>query len=346
MHVRLILTTLALSLLAFTGCGPQKPVLHLYTWADYIDPELLRAFEKANDCRVKVDTFDSNETMYAKMQAGSDSYDLAFPSSYQIVLMKQQNMVQKLDKSKLPNVAAQFDTSYGKMILNPEMDYSIPYAITFTGIAYRKDKLATPPTSWTIFDKAELKGRMALLNDHRETIGAALKFLGFSFNSVNPAELEKAKDVVLRWKKNIAKFDNEQYKTAIASGEFSVAQGYNGDIAQTMAEDPEKIGFIYPSEGFSNACDEMVIPKNAANPELAHAFINFIYDPDNAAQNIAYICTVMPNKGGIAKLPKEIHENPAIIPPASVLSKSEVIRELGEHNKLYTATWDTIKATE
>jgi len=255
MHVRLILTTLALSLLAFTGCGPQKPVLHLYTWADYIDPELLRAFEKANDCRVKVDTFDSNETMYAKMQAGSDSYDLAFPSSYQIVLMKQQNMVQKLDKSKLPNVAAQFDTSYGKMILNPEMDYSIPYAITFTGIAYRKDKLATPPTSWTIFDKAELKGRMALLNDHRETIGAALKFLGFSFNSVNPAELEKAKDVVLRWKKNIAKFDNEQYKTAIASGEFSVPRATTATSPRPWPKIPRK-------------SDLSIHPKASATPAM------------------------------------------------------------------------------
>jgi len=342
-----LLAMLALAAATLTGCGPKKPTLHLYTWSDYLDPELVTAFEEANGCRVKVDTFDSNETMYAKVQAGSGGYDIIFPSSYQVSLMAQNNMLQPLDKSLLPNVVANFDPSYTRVILNPEMTYNVPYAVTFTGIAYRKDKTAgITVDSWTSFDNPAFKGRSSLLNDFRETMGAALKSLGYSLNSTQPEELQKACDVVLRWKKNIAKFDNEQYKTGIASGEFVLGHGYSGDIAQVMLEDPENIGFAFPKEGFTAACDEMVIPKTAKELALAHAFINFLYDPDNACRNIQYICAPMPNSKGIAKLPQAYRNNPAILPPAEILAKAEVLKDLGASNALYSKVWDTIKATE
>ena len=342
-----LFATLAIAAAVLTGCGPKKPTLHLYTWSDYIDPELVTAFEKDNGCRVKIDTFDSNETMYAKVQAGSGGYDIIFPSSYQIGLLVQRNMLQPLDKSQLPNVTANFEASYKSVILNPEMTFNVPYAVTFTGIAYRKDKTGdTPIDSWICLDTPAFKGRISLLNDFRETIGAALKSLGFSLNSTNPDELQKACDVVQRWKKNIAKFDNEQYKTGIASGEFVLGHGYSGDIAQVMLEDPANIGFAFPKEGFTAACDEMVIPKTAKEVALAHAFINFLYDADNACKNIQYICAPMPNTPAIAKLPQAYRDNPAILPPPEVLAKAEVLKDLGAANALYSKVWDTIKASE
>jgi spermidine/putrescine transport system substrate-binding protein len=347
MKPKLLSATFCLAaLIALTGCGPKRPTLHLYTWSDYLDPELVAVFEEANQCRVKVDTFDSNETMYAKMLAGSGRYDVIFPSSYQVSLMAQRGMLQPLDKSKLPNVAANFDATYAGVILNPEMTYNVPYAITFTGLAYRKDKVGAAAISWASIDDPAYKGRISLLNDFRETIGAALKSLGYSLNTTSPDELQKACEVVLRWKKNIAKFDNEQYKTGIASGEFVLGHGYSGDVAQVMLEDPQNIGFAFPKEGFTAACDEMVIPKDAREVALAHTFINFLYDPDNAATNIQYICAVMPNKAALAKLPEAYRNNPAIIPPAEILGQAEVLKDLGEANALYSKVWDTIKATE
>jgi spermidine/putrescine transport system substrate-binding protein len=337
---------ITLAVAALTGCGPRKPTLHLYTWSDYLDPELVTKFEKENNCRVKIDTFDSNETMYAKMQAGSSGYDIIFPSSYQISLMAHNNMLQPLDKSKIPNVAAHFADLYKSVILNPEMAYNVPYAITFTGIAYRKDKVGNAQISWSIFDDPSFKGRSSLLNDFRETIGAGLKSLGYSLNSTNAVELQNASEVVIRWKKNIAKFDNEQYKTGIASGEFVLGHGYSGDVAQLMLEDPVNIGFAFPKEGFTAACDEMVIPKTATQVGLAHAFINFMYDPDNACKNIQFICAVMPNTEAIAKLPEKYRNNPAVLPPKDVLSRAEVLKDLGAANALYSKVWDTIKATE
>ena len=343
---RLAAALLAFSL-ALAGCGPKRPVLHLYTWSDYIDPDLVTAFEKAHGCRVKIDTFDSNETMYAKVQAGSGGYDIIFPSSYQVSLMAQGDMLQTLDKSLLPNVAAHFDPAYSGVIVTPEMTYNVPYAVTFTGLAYRKDKTGdTPIDTWASIDNPTFKGRIALLNDFRETLGAALKSLGYSLNSTNPDELQQAANVVLRWKKNIAKFDNEQYKTGIASGEFILGHGYSGDIAQVMLDDPANIGFAFPKEGFTAACDEMVIPKTARQTALAHAFINFLYDPENASRNIQYICAPMPNTEGIAKLPPEYRANPAILPPAEILARAEVLKDLGAANALYSKAWDRIKASE
>lgn len=343
----ILLAAAALAAAALSGCAPKRPTLHLYTWSDYIDPALVRRFEKEQGCRVKIDIFDSNESMYAKIQAGSGGYDIIFPSSYQVALMAQNKMIRPIDKSRLPNVAKHFDPSFNTLLLDPSLSYNIPYAITFTGLAYRKDKTAgIPVDSWACLDTPALKGRISLLNDMRETIGAALKFLGFSLNTGDPAQLKQAGDLVLKWKKNIAKFDNEQYKTGVASGEFIIGHGYSGDTAQVIQDDPEKIGFSLPREGFSACCDEMVIPAGARRPDLAYAFINFLYDPEVAAANIQYICAVMPNRDAIARLPPEYRANPCIIPSPEGLKNAEVIRDLGPTNTLYIQTWDIIKGAE
>ena len=159
MNTSRLIALLGLSAALFAGCGPKRPTLHLYTWSDYLDPELVAAFEQAHGCRVKVDTFDSNETMYAKVLAGSGGYDVIFPSSYQISLMAQNNMLRPLDKAKLPNVTANFDPAYAGVILNPEMTYNVPYAVTFTGLAYRKDKTGGAAVdSWASLDNQPAAG--------------------------------------------------------------------------------------------------------------------------------------------------------------------------------------------
>ena len=269
------------------GCSRETPTLHVYTWADYVKPELVTAFEKANECRVVIDTFDSNEAMYAKLKAGATGYDLVFPSSYMARIMWRQGMLQPLNRSELPNLA-NVDPDYLKIALDKEMRYSAPYMLTITGIAHLKSRTPDLPPTWAVFDRADLKGRMTMLNDMRETIGAALKFLGYSLNTTNEQQLAQARDIVIRWKKNLAKFENEQYKTGLASAEFLVVHGYSGDILQVQAENPD-IEFLVPREGTSIACDDMVIPKAAANASLAHRFINFMHDPQVAAENTEFI---------------------------------------------------------
>ncbi|MCB1092075.1 MAG: spermidine/putrescine ABC transporter substrate-binding protein, partial [Verrucomicrobiae bacterium] len=193
-------------------------------------------------------------------------------------------------------------------------------------------------------DRADLKGRMTLLNDMRETIGAALKFLGYSLNTTNEAELEKARDVVIGWKKNIAKFESDQYDAGIASGEFLLVHGYTGDLFQAQEEN-ENVSIVIPEEGTSIACDDLVIPKDAPNPDLAHAFINFVCDPAVAAENVGFIYYLAPNKDAYPLLDQEIREDPAIFIDRAVLGKSEMIDDLGEEgNAKYIKIWDEIKA--
>jgi spermidine/putrescine transport system substrate-binding protein len=326
------------------GCKRAQPVLHIYNWADYVKPELVQRFEQENACKVVIDTFDSNEAMYAKLKAGASGYDLIFPSSYMVKLMFNQGMLQPINRNLVPNLV-NIDSDYLKIAMDRDMHHSVPYMLTNTGIAYLKDKTPDFKASWSMFDRVDLKGRMTMLNDMRETIGAALKSLGFSLNTLDERELEAARDVVIRWKKNLAKFENEQYKTGLASGEFLLVHGYSGDILQVQAEN-ENIAFAVPEEGTSIACDDVVIPKGAENVELAHKFINFLHDPNVAAENTEFISYLCPNRASYQFLDQEILNNPAIFLKPEIRDRSEVIDDLGENNVKYTKIWDEIKAAE
>ncbi len=339
-------TGLPVLLLALAaGCGQREtPTLHVYTWSDYIKPELVQRFEQEQKCKVVIDTYDSNESMYAKLKAGASGYDLVTPSSYQVAIMAQQGMLQDLDHALLPNLA-NVDREYLAVAIDSGMVHSVPYMLTNTGIAYLKSKVKDPQPTWAMFDRADLKGRMTMLNDMRETIGAALKFLGYSLNTTDSLQLEQAKDVVIRWKRNLAKFENEQYKSGLASGEFILSHGYSGDILQARAENPD-IAFLAPAEGLSISCDDLVILKDAKQVKLAHAFIDFLHDGAVAAENSEFISYLCPNTAAYAKLPVEFMNDPAVRLAPEVRARSEVIRDLGPDNAKYTRVWDLIKAAQ
>jgi len=251
-----VLFLAAAALVLCAGCSRKEAVLHVYTWADYIKPELVQQFEKENRCRVVIDTFDSNEVMYAKLKAGAEGYDIITPSSYMVKIMDGQGMLEPLDHSLLPNLK-HVDRDYLRSALDPEMHHSVPYMLTTTVIAYLKSRVPDFEATWAVFDRADLKGRMTVLNDMRETIGAGLKYLGYSLNTTNEKELAEARDVILRWKRNIAKFENEQYKTGLASGEFFV-------VAGTFS------GFVGPQGG---VCSQPIV--NAADGAIVACVDNF-----------------------------------------------------------------------
>lgn len=324
------------------GCGNQKRVLHLYNWSDYVDPEVIEEFEKQYDCRVVTDTFDSNESMFAKIKAGAKGYDLIFPSSYMAVNMRDQGLLQEIDTTKIPNLV-HIDRGYDGVICDPSFKTSVPYMISNAGIAYNKERCPDFEASWGIFGDEKYKQHCTLLNDMRETIGAALKLLGYSLNTTNESEVAAAADLVIQWEKNIAKFDNELYKNGIVSGHFVIVHGYNGDLGQVIGEN-ENLVYALPREGVSIACDEMVIPLNAKEVDLAYAFINFVHDPEIAARNMEYTCYLCPNAAAYELLPEEVRSNEAIFIPEEIREKSETIRDLGEKNQIYIQAWDRIKS--
>ena len=312
-----VLAGLALAGGVLAGLGAEREELRIYTWSDYIAPEVIARFEKANNCKVVVDTFDSNEAMYAKLQAGATGHDIIMPTSYMIPLMEKSGMIQALDHARLPHVRRNFDRRFAVNILDPSFAMSVPYAVTYTGIAYRKDK-----------------------------VGAALMYLDYSINSQDPAQIAKAADVVIGWKRNVAKFDNEQYKDSVASGEWFVGHGYSSDVIQMMLEN-ENVGFALPKEGFSIACDEMVIAAGSKKVDLAHKFIDFCYDPDVAAANMREICAPMPVEGAFAKLEEKLRR--ILFRDESALKEGEVIRDFSDQpevQKLYVGAWERIKSAK
>ncbi|GMV40811.1 MAG: spermidine/putrescine ABC transporter [Myxococcales bacterium] len=321
--------------------GAGKRQLHVYNWADYMDPAVIAQFEKENDCEVVVDTFDSNEAMYARIKAGATGYDVVFPTSYMAAVMQAQGMLVTLDPGALPNLR-HVDRSFTALTEDPEMRHSVPYLVSVTGIGYDAKKLGDLEPSWGVFGRADLAGRMTMLNDMREAIGAALKFLGYSYNSTNPEELARAKELLLSWKPNLARFDVDEAKRGLGSGEFQVVHGYNGDILQVIEEN-DAIAFTVPREGTAIASDNMAILKGAPEPALAHAFIDFLLRPDIAAKNMEHVQYRAPNVEAVKLVSQELRENPAVFLDPEILGKSEMIRDLGANNKLYTEVWDAVK---
>ncbi len=327
-----------------SGCSDSRPVLNIYNWADYMNPDVLKKFEKQYNCRIVLDTFDSNEAMYAKLKAGAQGYDLIFPTSYMAGIMKEQGMIQPLKHDLIPNLG-NVDRKYLALTQDPEMTYGVPYLISITGIGYNKARLGELEPTWALVAKPEVARRCTLLNDMRETIGAALKSLGYSLNSTSDKELAEAQQVVIGWKKNIAKFEVEEALRGLSSAEFLMVHAYNGDILQAMDENKD-LAFLVPKEGTSIASDDMVIPVNADQVELAHAFINFIHDPDHSAENMEFVSYLSPNTEGQKRVSQEFRDNPAIFIDPAVVAKSEVIRDLGKDNDKYTRVWDAVKAAE
>ncbi len=335
--------TAALATSSFSSCtSSRKNELHVFTWSDYLDPALQKKFEKKHSCSVIIDTFDSNESMFAKIMGGASGYDVLIPSSYMVRALKRENLLAPLNLTKIP-LTKNIDADHLKKSLDPTMTHSVPYMTAPTCIAYLDSKLDHPEHSYQIFNHPQAKGRMTMLNDMREVIGAALLSQGFSLNSVNPQEIKIATDIVIQWKKNLTKFDNELYKNSIASGECFLVQGYAGELL-AVADENNDVKVFVPREGAAFSCDDLCIPASAPNPELAHAWINFFCEANHAAQNMEFIGYRAPNSAAYPLLSEDFRGNPVLFPDPELDAKCMPIDDLGEDIALWTAAWDQIKS--
>jgi spermidine/putrescine transport system substrate-binding protein len=342
--VKFLLNILFLSLI-LTGCQSSPlPELHVFMWSDYIKPGIIKKFEKEHHCTVVVDTYDSNEAMYAKLKLGSAGYDLIFPSNYFFDILNQQNMLQTIDFDVIPNYK-NLDPAYSKFTKPSMAAFGVPYMVSLTGIAYRTDRISNLNPSWGVFALPQYHGRITMLNDIREAIGAGLRYLGYSTNTQNANEITEASQLLIQWKKNLAKFESEQYKNGIASAEYLVVQGYNGDVLQIMQENPN-VAFVYPEEGTMMSIDYLAIPRQAPNAKLAHAFINFLLEENSAAENMAFTFFLSPNSAAYEKLEPKLRQNPLLFPPKEVLNKVELIKNLDQAYPLYIKAWERIKSAD
>jgi spermidine/putrescine transport system substrate-binding protein len=278
---------LGLIVLLAGGCE-KKQRLYIYNWTYYTPDSVIEKFEKEYNVTVIYDEFASNEDMYAKLKSGGSGYDIVFPSADYTSIMIQQNMLEKINKSLIPNLVNVDPVVLKFAKYDPNMEYSVPYYFGAAGIVVNKAKVYEYEKSWAIFAREDLRGRMTMLDDMREVMGDALAFLGYSVNTTDRSQVAQARDLINNsWKPNLVKFDADAFGKGFANGEFWVVQGYPEVVFEEIAEDNEMMKntvFFFPKEGGPAYIDSMCILKGSKNIELAHKFINFIHKPEIYAE--------------------------------------------------------------
>jgi len=346
----IIIAILCLAILALSACasggGEQELAkeLHIYNWSEYIDPEVYTAFEAEFGVKVIEDTFSSNEELLAKIQAGAAGYDLIVPSDYMVEIMIEEDLLTKINHANIPNLA-NLSALFKSPPYDPELAYCVPYQWGTTGIGYNSDEVE--PDSWAyIFDPAlaaEYTGKITMLNDSRESIGAALKYLGYSLNTTDEAQLEEAKDLLIGAKPFLFSYDSDQFEDLIAADEVVYGHGWSGDYFAAAVED-ERIWYIIPKEGGVVWADNLCIPKTSKNTYTAEIFINYILRPEIAAQITNFTWYGSPVEAANEFIDPEILAEPAIYPPDEVMAKLEWLKDVGDATPLYERIWTEVKA--
>ena len=317
--------------------GQTDGNLNLYNWSEYIDPDLIAAFETEAGVDVVESFYESNEAMLAQLQAGV-AYDLVVPSDYMIKIMIDENLLYQLDKEALTNygnLAEEFRTQP----YDPNGDFSVAYQYGTTGLGVNLELVGDLfVDSWAlVFDPeitSQLPGGVSLLNDPRETMGAALYYLGYSINDTSLEHLQEAADLIAAARSGIAAFDSDQYDENLANGEVAVAHGYSGNmiVAIGEAENPDNFTYILPDEGATLWIDNMAIPTISTAPCTAHTFIDFILDAENGAQLTNWNYYASPNEASLPMIDQEVIDFYAEAQEADL----EVIQDTGDFEINFT----------
>lgn len=317
--------------------------LYIYNWSEYMPEEVLNRFTKETGIKVVYSTYDSNEAMYAKLKlTGEQGYDIAVPSTYYVNKMRQENLLQKIDKSKLTNFKnldkKLLDGSY-----DPDNEYSVPYLWGTTGLAVNAAEIdPSQVTSWADLWKPEYKGQVLLTNDLREVFHLGLAVQGYSGNTTDENEIKAAYEKLRSLIPNVRLFDSESPKQAYLSGEANIGMIWSGEAFMANQENPD-IQYIYPKDGVIIWVDSLVIPTNARNPEAAHKFIDFLLRPEIAkiiAEEIGYST---PNQKAVELLDEEVRNNRIAYPTEEDLKKSEFQNDVGSAITVYEQYWERLK---
>ncbi len=334
--------------------------LFLFNWTDYIDPSVLEDFEKEYGVRVTVDLYDANEKMIPKISTGNSGYDIVVPSDYAVQMMIQDNLLAPLDKNLLPNLK-HIDPAHLNLYFDPGNSYSVPYFWGTTGIAYDKTNplfATTPPDSWAdLFDPQilqtyppspadRLPKQVSMLEDPRETPGAALVYLGKSINSTDPADLQAAEELLTTQKPYLAVYDSANVNLNLANGDIVIAQAWSGMAAQAIAGIGDKpgnpnIAFVIPKEGGTIWQDNMAIVADSPNKYTAHVFINFMMRPDIAARNANYVLYLTPNRDARSLLDQKTKDIYAagIEPDAETMKRLQWIERNEQTTTAFADLW-------
>ena len=306
----------------------EQQQLFLFNWGNYIDPELIKEFEAETGIQVVYETFDSNDAMEAKLKQGGTRYDIVFPSESSITKLVNQNLLQKLDHSKIKGLE-----NISPFLLNSPVDkgnqYTVPYFWGTVGIMVNT-KYIDPESiqTWSDLWKEDFKNKVHVLDGNREALGMALQSLGYSLNSKNENELHAAEVKLKELKPNVRAVLNEEIKTMMKLEEAPIGMGYSGDAAAVAEENPN-VQYILPKDGSAVWTDNFAIAHTAVNIDGAYAFINFMLRPENAARNAEYVGYSTPNEKAKELMNPEVTSDETYYPSEEIINSLEHYEYLG-----------------
>ena len=325
------------------GGGPEEKKLALYNWAEYVAKTTIPSFEEKTGIQVTQDFFSSNEDLLGKLQAGATGYDVIVPSDYMVAIMIKSDIIQPLEKAKIPNFK-NVGENYRGLSYDPDNEYSMPYQWGTTGILYNKGEIGELEENWDAMWDPEFEGKIAMLNDTRETLGAALYKLGYSVNATDSEQLQEA-EAELKKQKPLLRgyFDSTQNRPSVINGDLLLGHVFSGDAFLAVAEN-DNLDYIIPQPRATRWTDNMCIPNGAPRPDNAHKFINHILDAEVGAKLSNYTYYNTPNEAAVPKIDEALTSLPGYTLEPEVFDRLEVIEDTGETTREYERIFTEVKS--
>lgn len=314
-------TLFFLGLGGLAGCsGRRKPRLNVFNWSEYVAPGTIPRFEEEMGVDVNYQVYESNEEMLAKVFGGNSGWDIVFPSNYYVQPMALSNLLAPLDHSRLGGLE-NLDDRTRKPVWDPDLQWCVPYMWGAAGIAYNK-RVTPPPRAWKDLWDPRFRGRLTMLDDAAEALGAALLKLGLPLNSPEPVDLERAKAELVRQKPLVRAYLNAESRDQLVAGDLLASQLWATTAAQAIANSKD-LDFVFPEEGFSVYADCAVILRESGRQELAHQFLEYLLRPATAASIVEHSRTATCNGKARALLPPVLEGNTVLYPPAEILARGQ-----------------------
>lgn len=330
----------------FVGCNKNNysEEINFFNYGENIDDETVKEFEKEYGIKVNIETFDDMEAMYQKVKGGGVKYDVVLVSDAFMPRMINNNLIQELNKDNIPNIS-QMDEEYLNLDIDPGNKYSVPYMFGTVGLIYNKDVIKEKVDSWDILWNEKYKNQIFMFDTYRDTLGVALKKLGYSLNSTNEKEIKEAEELLLNQRKLVDPIYGVDNGTVmIPAGESDINMIWSGEGLNLQDEYPN-LEYVVPKEGANFWIDSLCIPSNATNVEGAEKFINFVSDKESALRIADEIGYTTPNKEARLEQPEEVRNNPNAYMTKEIMDRCEIYVDLPKDVKrLYDDAWVNIKS--
>ncbi len=332
-----------LGMAGLAGCSrDRRPRLNVYNWSAYIAPETIPAFEAESGVRVRYITYESNEEMLAKVLSGNSGWDIVFPTHNRLEPMRQYGLLARLNHDWLPGLA-NLDPRFRAPAWDPALAWGVPYMWNATGIVYSR-ALEPPLTRWADLWEPRLKGRLTMLDDPEDMLGACLKKLGYPFSATDPAQLRRAEQEGIAQKRLLRAYLNAEVRDQLVAGDVLAAQLWSTTAQQAIDAAPN-LAFAYPAEGFPFYCDCAVILRESGRARLAHRFLDYLLRPKVSAQIVEATKTATANGAARTLLPENVRNNPVLYPPPDVFARGDWPRTLPPATqRLRDRIWTEIKS--